>query len=358
LNISRIKRDILPTKQAGVKTFAVNDIAFRLVLIPFFGIAIPLLSGMVPYAAFNLWQVKLSYLFTIGIALIVYEGNRLLLFTLRSYFDWFEKPMRKILALLLVVPFYTLPVSILLLVSWYLVFRQPVDWEMIKVNALAILVCVLFVVHVYETVFLVKEAESEKLARANEEKVRAKAELEALKSQIDPHFMFNSLNTLSHFIEHNPGKAKEFNDHLAEVYRYLLQNKQRELIPLDEEIQFVRNYFELLTIRYEQAIQLDIDFPQYDPADYLLPPISIQLLIENAVKHNDFSDEKPLRIAINFNKEELQITNQYRPKQFVRNSSRIGLQNLDERYRITVGKPIHWFVSKDLFWVSLPLIKW
>ncbi|MCB0655949.1 MAG: histidine kinase [Saprospiraceae bacterium] len=357
MKLDRIKLDFLPTRQGEASALPVNDIAFRLILIPSFGIAIPLISGMVPHSLFTLWQIKLSYLFTIGIAMVIYEGNRLLLFTLRSYFDWFEKPMRKILALLLVIPFYTLPVSILLLVSWYFVFNQPVNWVMIKVNALAILVCVVFVVHVYETVFLVKEAESEKLARANEERIRAKAELEALKSQIDPHFMFNSLNTLSHFIESQPEKAKLFNDHLAEVYRYILQNKKRDLIPLDEELEFIRHYFSLLTIRYEGAIQMHLDLDEQPTEHFALPPISIQILVENAVKHNEFSDLHPLTVTLRLKQHALEVTNNFRPKKHPRKSTRTGLQNLKERYLITTGKHLHWAVQGDQFWVSMPVLK-
>src|SRR6478735_5854645 len=97
----------------------VNDIGFRLILIPFFGIAIPLITGLVNHQALTLWQIKFSYLYTIGLAFLVWEGNRYLLFTLRSYFNWFNKPIRKIVVLILSVSFYTIPVSVLLLIGWY-----------------------------------------------------------------------------------------------------------------------------------------------------------------------------------------------------------------------------------------------
>ena len=149
--------NIVPTKQTAKDRL--NDIGFRVILIPFFGIVIPIITGMIKNNTNGLWQLKLGYLYTIAIAFVIWEGNRYLLFTLRSYFDWFNKPVRKILALLLVIPFYTVPISVLLLVGWYHIFAKGiVDWNVVYLSALIILICVLFIVHVYETVFLVKEA--------------------------------------------------------------------------------------------------------------------------------------------------------------------------------------------------------
>ena len=103
-----------------------NDIAFRLILIPFFGIVIPLITRMTQNTSLSHWQLKLSFLYTIFIAFVVWQGNRYLLFTLRTYFNWFRKPVRKIIALLLAISFYTLPVSSLLLVGWYHLFARGI----------------------------------------------------------------------------------------------------------------------------------------------------------------------------------------------------------------------------------------
>jgi len=313
---------------------------------------------MINYEALSLWQIKLSFLFTIGIAFIIWEGNRYLLFTLRSYFDWFNKPVRKLIVLVLTVSFYTIPISALLLVIWYKIFNAGiVNWDVIATTTLMILVCVLFITHVYETVFLVREAESEKLKKEQLERARAEAELEALKNQIDPHFIFNSLNTLSHLIEKDPVKAKQFNDNLADVYRYILQNKARELVLLHEEMLFLNDYFSLLKIRFEQAVQLQIgiDASLYD--QYLIPPISLQILVENAIKHNEFSDAVPLIITIEMQDDELIIHNQVRKKILRKASSRIGLQNLGERYKLTTSKEISVTESANDFTVSLPVLK-
>ncbi|HEY6504710.1 MAG TPA: histidine kinase [Chitinophagaceae bacterium] len=338
--------------------FRVNDIGFRLILIPFFGITIPLITGMINGQNFSNWQVKLSFLYTIMIAFVIWEGNRYLHFSLRSYFDWINKPVQKITVLVLSVIFYTVPVSVLLLSGWYKIFSdQPANWNIITNSALIILAAVIFITHVYETVFLVKESESEMIRNEQLERAKAEAELEALKNQIDPHFIFNSLNTLSHLIEERPAKAKQFNDNLADVYRYILQNKARGLVLLREEIEFLKSYFVLLKIRFEKAVQLVIHIDEEAMDHYLIPPISLQVLAENAIKHNEFSEATPLLLEIEMKNEELVVHNQVRKKTLRKASSKIGLQNLMERYKLTTNKEIVVKEEEKDFTVSLPVLK-
>ncbi len=340
------------------KSLRVNDIGFRLILIPVFGIVIPLLTGLFDGADLSGSKTIFSFLYCILIALVVWEGNRYLHFSLRSYFDWHKKPVHKIVAMLLTICFYTIPVSVLMLVGWYHIFNagQP-DKQDVIITTLAILICVIFIAHVYETVFLVKTSENEMLRNEQLERARAEAELEALKNQIDPHFIFNSLNTLSHLIEEKPAKARQFNDDLAGVYRYILQNKGRGLVLLREEMDFLQNYFSLLVIRFECAIQLDARLPSNAPEEFLIPPISLQLLVENAIKHNEFSDRHPLLIQIRLEEEELTVSNTVQKKKIGRESSRIGLHNLNERYKLTTGKEIVVHQSGSLFSIRLPVLR-
>src|SRR5690349_10316152 len=127
-----------PTKKT-LSRERLNDIGFRAILIPAFGITIPIVTGMTHGISLTAWQFKLSYLYTVGIAFFIWEGNRYLLFTLRSYFDWFNKPLRKIAALVLAISFYTIPVSALLLVIWYHIFNEgKVNWNVITTSTLII----------------------------------------------------------------------------------------------------------------------------------------------------------------------------------------------------------------------------
>jgi sensor histidine kinase YesM len=336
----------------------VNDIGFRLILIPFFGIAIPLATSMVDHSTFPLWKIKLSYAYTIGIAFVIWEGNRYLLFTLRDYFNWFNRPIKKILALLFGISFYTIPVSALLLVGWYHLFQKgAVNWSVVTTSTLMIMICVVFITHVYETVFLVKQAESDQLKNEQLERSKAEAQLEALKNQVDPHFIFNSLNTLSHLIEDRPERAKLFNDTLAEIYRYILHNKARDLVLLKEEIEFVEHYFALLRIRFEDAVQLHLSVDHKQSEQFLIPPISLQVLVENGIKHNEFSDTNPLKIDIQFRHESLVVKNEIRKKLLRKPSSGIGLKNLEERYQLITAKKMEIDVTENQFTVTLPVLK-
>ena len=345
-------------KEETNKASYINDIAFRVILVPAFGIIIPLVSGMINTFNFSNWQIKLSFLYTIGIAAVVWQGNRYLHFSMRSYFDWHNKPIQKVLILLFSIAFYTIPISILLLVGWYNFFAGgAVNWNVVWNSTFIILIAVIFITHVYETVFLVKETESEMLKNEQLERTRAEAELEALKNQIDPHFIFNSLNTLSHLIEAKPRKAKLFNDNLADVYRYILQNKARSLVLLKEEMIFLENYFSLLKIRFEKAVELRIMVSDEEMDHYLIPPISLQILVENAIKHNEFSEMIPLHISIELVNEQLIIHNPVRKKNLRKPSSRIGLQNLQERYRLTTSKEIVIKEEEKEFIVILPVLR-
>jgi sensor histidine kinase YesM len=339
-------------------SYKVNDIGFRLVLIPFFGIVIPLVTGMINGQNFSSWEVKWSFLYTIFIAFLIWHGNRFLHFSLRSYFDWINKPVQKIAVLMLSIIFYTVPVSVLLLVGWYKLFTAgTVNWNVVTESTLIILIAVIFITHVYETVFMVKESESRIIRNEQLERARAEAELEALKNQIDPHFIFNSLNTLSHLIEEKPARAKQFNDNLADVYRYILQNKARDLVLLREEVEFLNSYFLLLQIRFDTAVQLHVNIGNDILDQYLVPPISLQILAENAIKHNEFSEESPLVLEIDLLHEELVVHNHVHRKTLRKVSSKIGLQNLRERYILTTNKEIIIRDEEHDFTVHLPILK-
>ena len=347
----------IATKLFGPKD-KINDIGIRLILVPLFGIAIPLITQMVPHEQFSNWQIKFSYLYTICIAFVIYEGVRFLQFTLRSYFDWLNKPLKKIVAFIITIPFYVVPVSVLMLVGWYKIFMNGVvDWNVVRLSSIIILIAVFFLVNLYETVFLVRDVANDKLQQEQLVRAKAEAELEALKNQIDPHFIFNSLNTLSHLIEEKPEKAKLFNDHMADVYRYILQNKAKDLVLLRDEMLFLQDYFSLLKIRFEDALQLKIEVDETIWDQYLIPPISLQVLLENAVKHNEFSDLAPLQIELVWVNDELQMQNLLKEKKLRKPSSRIGLQNLEERYRLSTGKSIHIEKADETFTVCLPILK-
>ncbi|HOZ79473.1 MAG TPA: histidine kinase [Ferruginibacter sp.] len=210
---------------------------------------------------------------------------------------------------------------------------------------------------IYEIVYLNKERESDIIRIERTEKSKLQAQLDGLKNQVDPHFIFNSLNTLSYLISQNPETARLFNDTLARVYRYILVKKEKDLVLLKEEIEFASNYFYLLKIRYQTGLKMTIELDDIVTENYMLPPLSVQILIENAIKHNHFTEKLPLDIRVCVIPDKVTVTNNRNIKQFEIQSPQIGLKNLAERYMLITGSHINIDDGKEKFTVVLPLLK-
>ena len=178
---------------------------------------------------------------------------------------------------------------------------------------------------------------------------------ETLKNQVNPHFLFNSLNTLSSLVYKDPKLSDEFIKKLADIYRYILENSGRDMIELRSEIQFIRDFFYLQKIRDNGKIEMKIEIE--DMEEFRILPISLQLLVENALKHNAATSEKSLNISICIEDDSIIITNNLQPKLNIEKSSKIGLKNLAERVKLMSGKEIEIVESRDQYKVRVPLIR-
>jgi hypothetical protein len=332
----------------------VRDAGIRLILIPAFGIAIPYFVGYFgPYGMKSaLYWMGLAW--SILISFLIWHGNRFFLLRQRRYYDWFQHPVRKICVLLFANIFYTAPVAVGMLLGWYRVAGFGPDWDAIRAATLCCVVCVVFITHVYETVYLIQQRESDLLAVERLDRARIEAELAALKAQVTPHFLFNSLNTLGWLIERNPRRAMEFNQDLAEVYRYILAAHGRELVPLTEELDFARRYFNLLRRRFGDQLDLCVEDPATRGEAWFLPPISLQTLLENAVKHNSHSRQNPLLVRIAFEDNCVVVSNLKRPLSQARPGARVGLRNLEDRCHLALGRSIELSEDRD-FTVRVPV---
>lgn len=333
-----------------------NDRTIRLIGIPFFGICIPLVTGLYGSLTYHDPAYWIGFVYFIALSAMIWQGNRYLLFRTRKRFTWFDKPSEKLILLIVNNIFYTTPLTIAWLCVWYrLAGFTSTHWEVIQVVTLMNVICVLFITHVYETVFTVKEHQSEQLKNAELSRAKAVAELDALKNQVDPHFMFNSLNSLAFLIDTDPAKAKLFTENLADVYRYILAQKDYNLVTLEDEFSFVGKYAELLQLRFGKAIEIRKHFNGTTGQEYLLPPVSAFVALENAVKHNEVSEQYPLLFDLSLQDSCLVIRNRIREKRSIQHSSGIGLKNLSERFRILTGKEVKAGKEKDDFVIHLPL---
>lgn len=183
----------------------------------------------------------------------------------------------------------------------------------------------------------------------------ASAKFDALKNQLDPHFLFNSLNVLTSLIEEDPYKAQKFTTSLSKVYRYVLEQKNKDLVSVDEELQFARTYVRLLKMRFEESIVFDIPDKSSDP-DAKIVPLSLQLLLENAVKHNVVTPDRPLHIKVYEDDAMLVVSNNLQEKNVVKKSSGVGLQNIRQRYAILTNKKLSILKTGTDFKVQLPML--
>jgi len=177
---------------------------------------------------------------------------------------------------------------------------------------------------------------------------------ETLKSQVNPHFLFNSLNSLSSLIRKDPDLSEQFIQKLSSVYRYILDNREKELVPLATELEFVNNYFYLQKIRDEDKIILNNELKETEKLEVL--PVSLQLLVENALKHNAATRKQPLEITIHSEGlDKLVVRNNLQKKMQLNDSSKIGLKNLSERSRLILKREIEIQETEDEFVVKIPV---
>ncbi|MEP7319071.1 MAG: histidine kinase [Panacibacter sp.] len=188
------------------------------------------------------------------------------------------------------------------------------------------------------------------------EQLAIQHEFETLKSQVNPHFLFNCFNTLSSLISEDPNRADEFLNELSKVYRYLLRSNEDGLSTLQNELNFIQSYYRLLETRYGQAVQLTVEVDKkYN--NYLLPSLSLQLLVENAVKHNTISRQQPLTIDIfSMAGNKLAVNNNLQCKLIKAPSNRIGLQNIRSKYELLNQQGFQVLEDTKNFTVVLPLI--
>jgi two-component system, LytTR family, sensor kinase len=188
------------------------------------------------------------------------------------------------------------------------------------------------------------------------EKENVIIQLETLKSQLNPHFLFNSLNTLSALVRKDKDAAEKFLNEFSQVYRYILEVSGKQVIELKEELNFTRSFIYLHQIRFDNAIQTDISI-EASKLNALIPPLALQTLIENVLKHNKISVDKPIYITISNSDNVLYIKNNLQPKLSVTPSNGIGLKNLTKRYLLISGIEPSFTVTEKEYIAAIPLIE-
>ena len=207
---------------------------------------------------------------------------------------------------------------------------------------------------IIKIILLIRESKIKEQENAQLKTAYLEAELELLKEQLNPHFLFNSLSSLSGIIREDPAKAQHFIGHLSKIFRYALTQSGTHLVTLEEELAMIKSYGELLTMRFEKAFQLDLTISDIHQG-LRLPHLSLQPLLENAAKHNSATLAKPLTVKISMEDNWLVVSNNLQQIARPENSTGIGLANLNSRFRILMHREIEIVKTADCFSVKLPL---
>jgi LytS/YehU family sensor histidine kinase len=256
------------------------------------------------------------------------------------------------------IALFTVPATTAMLWGWGVVSADPSMTPARLVLAVVVTVMsVVVIAHVYESLFMFRYWERDRLSKERLERVRLQAELDALQRDVDPHFLYNSLNSLSELIETHPQRALAFVEALAATYRYLVDTRGRSLVPLADELAALRRQQVLAGIRFGEAVRLDDGVDPADGRRWSLPPLVLQELFENALKHNAFDRQAPLDVRVERDGSDLLVSNPLVPRPVSVQSSRMGLANLEERLRLAVGRSVRWSAAGGRFVVRVPLAR-
>lgn len=334
----------------------VKDNYLRILFIPLLGVCIPLLSGVVTYPLYEPGYLVLVLLYFTAVTFITWIGCYWMHRRVRALFP-VSHPAKRITAITVTNAIAGTCLACLSVLGWMEISAEVFSWSNVARFVMVCTTAIILFTLLYEILFLSKEREQDTHIVTLLDRERWQAELHALRNEMDPHFLFNSLNALNQLIMDDPSQARLFNNKLAQVYKYFLVNKDKELIPLTQELDFIDDYFYLLQIRYGKKLHLDIHLDIERPAFVQLPPCSLQVLVENAIKHNAFTEEEPLHIDIRVSGQYIKVVNRIKPKPYIIDSTHVGLHNLSSRYKLLFNRDIVVSPGKEEFVVNLPVIR-
>ncbi|MEM6764406.1 MAG: histidine kinase [Bacteroidota bacterium] len=324
----------------------------RVVIYIFFGLVFNLITRPHPD------DYALQWIFSSLIAVVMWEGNGFVATTLDKVVTWIENPLRRLLLGVICMMTYTLGAAWLIGYLFYVIYMGK---DMAYYNAavpeflykvLSITFVLTLIVHSATFLRYWRDAalKAEKLKRS-----QLISQYSSLKHQLNPHFLFNSLNSLTALVYKDPDQAAEFIQHLSHTYRFVLENSEKELISLAAELKFTRGYLHLLEIRHGNNLKVEINLPENE--SMMVAPLTLQLLLENAIKHNIVSQNKPLRVDIFLDDQQhIVVKNNLQKKQIQEHSTGMGLKNIKERYQHLANKLVEVLENTDSFTVKVPVL--
>ncbi|MDI5895047.1 2TM domain-containing protein [Flavobacterium algoritolerans] len=303
-------------------------------------------------------RLLVNFLFTMMYTFSLYAANMFLFWKLDSYFE--DKFSVKRLTLGFIGSFLvSLAVIFLMHLFEEVVYnKNSFDYFLANEKPSSYLASIIITFFVTLSIYTISFYKAYNENKVKEQKIiagTANAKFESLKNQIDPHFLFNSLNVLSSLIEENPDNAQRFTISLSKIYRYVLEQKDKELVSVEEELAFAKTYMNLLKMRFENSLFYELPTTAINP-DAKVVPLSLQLLLENTVKHNVVSEQRPLHIRIYVEGDYLAVQNDYQKKEVLQERQGVGLQNIVNRYGIITNRKVLIIQNEKTFTVKIPLL--
>ncbi|RDC62054.1 sensor histidine kinase [Adhaeribacter pallidiroseus] len=307
------------------------------------------------------WQVKsgIFNLFFSAVAFaLLWTANHFLSRGLERYYPWLQHPIRRLwisaVATLVVSFTIIMGINLVLLPLRGLSFNALGTNQWISMVFGPVIITFFISLFMHSRSFLLgwrqTAIDAERLQKEN-----IASQYESLKTQVNPHFLFNSLNALTSLVTTDPDLAVKFIKQLSEVYRYVLDSQNKEVVPLADELNFVQSYIFLQQIRYGESLQITTDLAEL--YQYQIAPLSVQMLLENAIKHNMILEDQPLHLKIAVTPDEyLAVENNFQIKNFHPDSIGMGLKNIEARYRYLTARPVLIEQTSAYFRVKLPLL--
>ncbi|MFA5848977.1 MAG: histidine kinase [Bacteroidales bacterium] len=290
-------------------------------------------------------------------AYLVAIPDLLIIGYLNKSFSWHRKTLPRVaLQLLLTILAAVISSTIITFLSNSISIYKEGLGIILVYNALIFSVANIILMAIMEGWQFSMESTKARIRAEKLERELSQVRFEVLKSQINPHFMFNSLNVLSGLIENDVKRAQKFIDEFSQIYRYVLETIEKPVVSLSEELGFVRSYIFLQQIRYGESLRLVVDIPSLY-LQKLLPPLSLQTVLENAIKHNIVNDSQPLNIEIYAKDSWLYVKNNIQPKISAGRSTGIGQQNMIKRYSMISERVPDFMFGADSYIAKLPLIE-
>jgi hypothetical protein len=313
-------------------------------------------------ADFSFESLKMNFLISAIYSYGIGFGNRVVNDFLDRKWNWLEQTNLRVTFGIIFTLLYTIPAVLGIDYLTFVVFQELdiknfFSERMIWVHLFYVILSLGVSTFMHARSFMLNWKQASK-KEIKEQKIiagTASAKFESLKNQIDPHFLFNSLNVLSSLIEENPENAQKFTTSLSKIYRYVLEQKDKELVSVEEELAFAKTYMNLLKMRFENSLFYEVPERISNP-DAKVVPLSLQLLLENTVKHNVVSEQRPLHIRIFLEGDYLAIQNDYQKKEVLQERKGVGLQNIINRYRIITSRKVLIEQNEQTFTVKIPIL--